>query len=167
MRDEPQALLSQAGDGRAVSAGIDAAIALAAETLTSFGHLRLRVSGTSMLPALRPGDVVELRSCGSTPAGPGEIVMFRRDGGLVVHRVLRRFDTCLVTQGDSLAAPDAPVAHAEVLGRVVGLSRGGRSERAGRSLRPARRITRWLFRRFDLVTRLFLRWQRISARAAA
>jgi hypothetical protein len=142
-------------------------IALASEALVAFGCLRLRVTGSSMLPALRPGDEIELRSCPASRAEVGDIVLFRREAAFVVHRVLECNDHGLVTQGDSLPAPDPPVEHADVLGRVVGLTRGSVPVAIGRSFGPGHRCLRWLFRRFDLSTRLFLRWQRISARAIA
>jgi hypothetical protein len=143
-----------------------AATALAADSLARSGRLRLRVTGTSMLPALRPGDVLEFQPL-ATIAEPGEIVLYRRGAGLVVHRVLSRTDSGLTTQGDSLAAPDAPVAHVDVLGRVVGLRRANKAVSSRRHIRSGSRLTRWMFRRFDLATRLFLRWHRLAARAAA
>src|SRR5271157_6211990 len=58
--------------------------------------VRLRVHGESMLPALWPGDVVEIASCSLEDVRPGEIVLARREGRLFLHRLVRR---CLVAPG--------------------------------------------------------------------
>ena len=139
--------------------------ALAIDSLQASGRLRLRADGTSMLPALRPGDVLDFETCTHAQAQPGEVVLFRRDGRLVIHRVLARNADGLLTQGDALAQPDAPVAAADVLGRLVGQQRAGRAVPLSRPRRL--RMTRWLFGRSTLAARLFLRWHRASARTAA
>ena len=61
---------------------------LAAEVLRSSGELRLRVNGSSMLPAVWPGDLLLVSSREATEAQPGDIVLFKRKGGLVAHRVV-------------------------------------------------------------------------------
>lgn len=151
--------------GRPLGEATDA-VGVATRALAAFGRLELRLGGTSMLPALRPGDVVEFRTLDSSGAKPGEIVLFRRGSALVAHRVVALTDQGLLTQGDSLDAPDPLVPGADVLGRGVGLIRRGRNLHWSLSRRPSA-FTRWCFRRFDLATRMWLRWQRITARAAA
>ncbi len=61
---------------------------LAEETLRSFGQLRLRVNGASMLPAVWPGDILTITRDAASPALPGDIVLFGRKGRLVAHRVV-------------------------------------------------------------------------------
>jgi signal peptidase len=61
---------------------------LAAEVLRSSGHLRLRLEGASMLPALWPGDILSVSSVGPADAVPGDIVVYKRGGRLVTHRVV-------------------------------------------------------------------------------
>ena len=73
--------------------------ALVADALRRSGRLRqivrLRVHGESMLPALWPGDVVEIASCSPEDVRPGEIVLALRDGRLFLHRFVGRFnDPC-------------------------------------------------------------------------
>src|SRR5690349_6956141 len=82
---------------------------LAAEAIRSFGELRLRVTGSSMLPAVRPNDVLLIRHCRSEEAGPGDIVLYLRQRRLFAHRVISRSAARLVTQGDGIAEPDLPV----------------------------------------------------------
>jgi hypothetical protein len=141
--------------------------ALAAETLAAFGRLRLRLAGTSMLPALRPGDEVEFHALVASGAKAGDVVLFRRGGGLVAHRVLAATDEGLVTQGDSLDAPDPMVAYTDVLGLGVALTRNGRAIAWGNSQGSRSRLARWCLRRYDMASRLWLYWHRFTARRAA
>ncbi len=88
------------------------------------GHaIRLRANGTSMLPAIWPGDVLTVApSTASTPA-PGDVALTLRDGRWLVHRVVERRAqgkvVALVTRGDALDRADPVVASTEVLGIVV------------------------------------------------
>jgi len=143
-----------------------AATALAAEALVSFGQLRLRVTGTSMLPALRPGDELQFHSRRTESTSLGDIVLFRRANAFVIHRVVALSNTELVTQGDALAVPDPPVNKADVLGTLVSVTRRDRRMSWNPSTHASVGVTRWLFRRFDVATRLFLRWHRLPTRAA-
>jgi len=64
--------------------------ALVADVLRGSGYLRLQVRGESMLPALWPGDVVEIASCSPEDVRPGEIVLALRDGRFFLHRLVTR-----------------------------------------------------------------------------
>ena len=98
---------------------------LAAQALRRFGRLALRVSGTSMLPAVRPSDVLHVRQCPIFQATPGDIVLFLRERRLYAHRVVARRGSTVVTQGDTIAEPDLAVSPAEFLGRVEHIARRG------------------------------------------
>jgi signal peptidase I len=112
---------------------------MAAELLRSCGTARLPVNGSSMLPALWPGDVLEVRRRPLTEIEPGQVVVFQRRGRLVVHRVIRHMrqdsDTLLITRGDRRWRCDAPVATNELLGHVKAV------HRANRQFAP--RLTLW------------------------
>jgi signal peptidase I len=88
--------------------------------------VRLRVFGESMLPALWPGDVVEIQGCSLDEARPGEIVLALRDGRLFLHRFVARCapDTFLL-RGDSMSAPDLPYPSDAFLGRLARSTYGG------------------------------------------
>ena len=59
-----------------------------------------------MLPALWPGDVVEIASCSLEDVRPGEIVLARREGRLFLHRLVGRFnDPCNSTASCCAAIP--------------------------------------------------------------
>jgi signal peptidase I len=102
--------------------------ALVADALRRSGRLRhsvrLRVHGESMLPALWPGDVVEIASCLIEDVRPGEIVLARREGRLFLHRLVGRFTdpstpNGFLLRGDSMPAPDPQFPNEALLGRMV------------------------------------------------
>jgi len=104
--------------------------ALLADVLRRGGRLgqvvRLRVHGESMLPALWPGDVVEIASCSLEDVRPGEIVLALRDGRLFLHRFVARCtpDTFLL-RGDSMPGSDPLLPSEALLGRLVRSTDGG------------------------------------------
>lgn len=123
------------------------AVDLAAHTLRERGRIALRVTGTSMLPAVLPRDVVFVRNCGFDAVQRGELVLFRREHRLFVHRVIGHGPRGLVTQGDANPRPDAPVQPSEFLGRVVRQARNSRAFRPRHEMGGAARAAAALFRR--------------------
>lgn len=114
---------------------IELACGLAQEVVRTFGEVRLRVFGTSMVPSILPGDLVSIRQASLYEISPGEVVLFLRKGRLFVHRVVDRSvagtadssgEFCLITRGDRLRHSDPPVSAAELLGRVVSIERENR-----------------------------------------
>ena len=130
-------------------------IELAAESLRLTGRLRLRVGGSSMLPAIRPGDILEVRARRAVDVRSGSVVLFQRGGRLFAHRVVHRDGAFLVTRGDALDHPDCAIAEAQLLGEVVAVERRGRTVAA----RPTAlaRAAAFLFRRSALAARVFMR----------
>lgn len=128
-------------------------VELAAAVIRASGRLRVGVHGSSMLPALRPRDVLLVRACPAHRARVGDIVVFVREGRLFSHRVIARSGARLVTRGDALPDSDPPVEPHEMLGRV------GRVLRGSRILRPGRRRPRAssLFALSPLSSRIFHR----------
>jgi signal peptidase I len=138
---------------------------LAAEALRSFGELRLCVTGSSMLPAVRPDDELLIRSCRIEDTGRDDIVLFMRHRRLFAHRVVARSSAHLITQGDGLAEPDSRVAAHELLGKVTRVIRRGRAIRhASKPGWPAR-LAAALFRRSAMAGRIFIRVQGLQGRA--
>jgi signal peptidase I len=134
---------------------------LAAEVNRRFGSLQLFVSGSSMVPAVRPGDVLHVRHSEVADLSKGDIVVFRRAGRLIAHRAVRAPGKSgkgpLVTQGDRVHRKDAPISGSELLGRVVAIERNGeRTNPRSRFDRGWRAIGRVL-RFSDRATSLFLR----------
>lgn len=82
----------------------------------------VRVSGPSMVPTLRSGDLVIVRH--GTPVRPGDVVLARFHALpdlLVVKRAVRAVSGGWYVASDNAAAGGDSAAHgpAEVLGRVV------------------------------------------------
>jgi signal peptidase len=138
------------------------------EVLRSFGEAKLAVNGTSMLPSIWPGDILEVRRPRDpeNPAEVSEVVLFEREGRFFAHRVVEvekvrradggdRYRTVLVTRGDRLRAPDPPVEAEELLGRVTCILRGGR--RLAPRFGVWHRLVSWVLARSDLSTRVLLR----------
>lgn len=103
---------------------------LAGEVLCSSGQLRLRVTGWSMVPTILPGDTLLIEPASSERVGKGDIVLYRRDHRLFVHRVSEKSgsagDLRIITQGDGMRRPDPPVSAGQLLGKVAFVVRDGR-----------------------------------------
>ena len=128
----------------------------AADTLLSAAQLRVvaaqwrrerrvvetRFSGASMLPAIKPGQMVTLE-CGREPP-TGEVAVFVLENQLGVHRIVARTAAVLLPWGDANPLPDDPIEPAQVIGTLAGVA----SRRAS--------VTRWL------LLKLWLNPQRLS-----
>lgn len=133
---------------------------LTADVIRQFGEARLRVTGTSMLPSVWPGDVITVRRQSSAELLPGQIVLCYRNQAFVAHRLIEKRDDCLITRGDSLPYDDPPSPDSEFLGAVVSIIRNGK---------PAKSPSAWwrwagssIVRHSELCTRIMLRLQRSS-----
>lgn len=139
---------------------------LAVEVLRGFGALRLGVTGSSMLPVIRPADTILVHPCAFEDAELHDIVLFTRERRLFAHRVVARTASHLITQGDGLAGPDHPVTPDELLGKVVQVRRRGKMVRHTPRSDWSSRFTGALFRRSPLAGRLFTRVQGLPGRPA-
>ena len=104
---------------------------LAAEVLWRTGRLAMRVYGTSMLGAIWPGDEVVFEVCEPADVELGDVLLYRRDDRLVVHRVIQisPLGEALEfrTRGDNQRGCDLPVRAEEILGRAALLRRANRA----------------------------------------
>ena len=150
------------------NASTTVACGLTGEIVRTFGAVRLRVFGTSMVPSVLPGDVIHVQRANLSEIAPGEIVMYLRDERLFVHRVVGRTGEPdgprLITRGDRLTYNDPLVSSSELLGRVTSIQTY--DGRWHREVRPAKRLTAWeqlfakLLRTSDSATILYLRLAR-------
>lgn len=133
---------------------------LAGEVLRSSGKLRLRVTGWSMLPTIFPGDTLLIEPANSDRVGKGDIVLFRRDRRLFVHRVSGKSGSArnlqIVTQGDGMRRPDPPVSASELLGKVSFVVRDGRCLEPSKSLGLSGRAVAALVRRSASAARVIV-----------
>jgi hypothetical protein len=117
----------------------DPKLGLAAESLRGSRTVYIKAQGTSMIPAVWPGDLLTIHSVAHDEVVAGDIVLILRDNRFFVHRLVekRRGEDCLswITRGDAMPGNDPPAAAFELLGRVAGIRRGNRS------LVPSRRVS--------------------------
>ena len=107
---------------------------LTTELLSQGTTVRFRPSGRSMYPSIREGELVTVEPVVASDVTLGDIVLYRSERGLIAHRVVGSSPTqssvlsphyCL--QGDASLCCDQPVEAHQILGRVIGVERNGRS----------------------------------------
>jgi hypothetical protein len=99
-----------------------------------------------MLPALWPGDEVEIARCSLADVHPGEIVLAFREGRFFLHRFLARSgDSGFVARGDAMPNSDPVSPASTLLGRVVQVVRSGHAASPSSRLRPLDRALGLLF----------------------
>ncbi len=152
------------------------ACGLVGDVVRTFGEVRLRAFGTSMVPSILPGDLISIQRAGLSEISPGEIVLYAREGRLFAHRVVARAgghdDPRLITRGDRLSHNDPPVSSSELLGRVTSVQCG--DGRGHRHVQPDARLNAWdqvivrVLQTSDRATYLYLRlatlWESIVGR---
>ena len=94
------------------------------------GRHLIPISGRSMLPTIHDGDHA-LVSHGCAGVRPGDVVVFRHEGTLIAHRVLRiehsNDGPIFVTKGDNVPRLDPHFSAGEIVGRVLAIERNGRT----------------------------------------
>lgn len=97
---------------------------------SSFG-LRLRVGGFSMYPFLKDGDIALIEKCSLDALKPGDVVVFKRAGKWIAHRLLKKIKlngkTTLLAKGDSCLKTDPAVSGEMFAGRIVSAERKGKT----------------------------------------
>jgi signal peptidase I len=98
----------------------DMSVTLLAEGKT----VRIKAHGYSMYPAVKPGSLILIEPLGQKGRPvPGEIVAVKRESGIIVHRVTKRFVKdgveWYVTRGDSNSRQDNPVKIDQIAGRII------------------------------------------------
>jgi len=131
---------------------------LVADIGRDFGEVCLRVTGSSMIPAIWPGDVVTVRRCEIAALQRGQIVLSRREGKLVAHRIVWIGGDSFITRGDSLLHDDPPLEASEIVGAVVSIVRNCRRVRLRQSI--WQRASSVILRRSDFCLRMTLRLSR-------
>jgi hypothetical protein len=128
---------------------------LVADVAHRFGEVHVKVTGTSMLPSIRPGDTIVVARQGIDELSPGQLVLCRRGKGLVAHRIVGHRGGSLITRGDTHGDDDPPVHGSEIVGRVAAILRDGHRIDPEQSLWC--RVGAWLVRRSELFRIVLLR----------
>jgi signal peptidase I len=98
---------------------------ISAELLRSGFNIRITARGSSMSPSIVTGDRITVSP--EQNLRIGDIILFRRGGEMVCHRLVRVFEkgdiTYYQTRGDSFFSLDKPVTSDQILGRVTKIER--------------------------------------------
>lgn len=147
---------------------------LVSETVRTFGCARLLVSGTSMTPAVQPGDLLSIQHLDFQEISIGQIVLYVRDDRLITHRVVGKSSfpgaPRVVTRGDRVVQNDSPVSPDELLGRVTFVERGGRRFQPVDHPDVPRQLLCRMLRASDRATSIYLRlaefWRALAGEGA-
>jgi hypothetical protein len=104
---------------------------LAADLLRGGSPVRLEVTGHSMSPFIRSGDVVTIEPLSGRRPALGEVVAVAPASGLLVHRLVGWDRGRALSRGDVAAGTDPVTPPENLLGRVTQVERGGRRVRLG------------------------------------
>jgi hypothetical protein len=120
---------------------------LAAGILAAGHNLRFFAPGSSMVPFIRGGNVIEVRPWKNQPPRPMDILLYTSpDGRVVAHRVARVTQDIsgveLTLRGDLPPFCEEQVDPGQVLGQVVAVEHAGRRTRLDS---PAMRRLAWLW----------------------
>ncbi len=103
-----------------------------------------------MKPLIRPGDQVLVNCVRADHIGFGDIMLFRRDGELIVHRVLKKrhnaLQVCFIEQGDARHVLGL-VSSNMVIGRICAVRRGNKvfDLTSPQSRLTSAALTTWLY----------------------
>ena len=124
--------------------------------------IRAKAEGYSMYPFIRPGSKVLL---GPVNDGvtliPGEIIAWKRESGLVLHRLIGIIkngnEIHFITRGDSCLQEDQPISREQVAGKVIMIE-----DKHGKIMQGDQLINKpcYFYNRFRVW--LFFKWKRIS-----
>ena len=107
---------------------------LTTELLSQGTTVRFRPSGRSMYPSIREGELITVEPVVASDVALGDIVLYRSEKGVIAHRVVGTspaqssvLSPHYFLRGDASLSRDEPVTARQILGRVIGVERDGRS----------------------------------------
>jgi hypothetical protein len=116
--------------------------ALFAQVVSRHGKAKLKALGSSMIPAIRPGDTLVVERQILSGLRIGDVAVYLRGGRLFAHRVVKvggESERTVITRGDAMAHGDPPLLAHETVGRVQAIIPGPRlTHRAQRALAALR-----------------------------
>lgn len=96
------------------------------EVLQKYGSLTYTNKGTSMLPMLRPERDVFTLQKRSGRCKENDVVLFKRNGNYILHRVVKAFDDHYTILGDNCIAYEKGVRDEDIIGVLVSFQRDGK-----------------------------------------
>jgi len=150
-------------------------IELAEEVLRSFGELQFVACGTSMVPAIFPGDTLVITRNPHARVHCGQVMLASRDGRFFAHRVVGKTNAggrhLVFMRGDALLDNDPPVPDQDLLGRVTAVIRRGRRIELEQERSDQTGLLRSLIQRSDFLVTLLVQcnslWNRLAHGAAS
>lgn len=143
-------------EGGALNLSTAALCAFLRAVLSKGVSFRFRAKGFSMSPCISDGDVVTVAPLSGRALRLGDTVAFinLHADKLAVHRIVGRQGDAFLVKGDNAPAADGLIRRADILGRVIGVERGGR--RVSLGLGPEKLAIALLNRYGILMTLLIL-----------
>lgn len=77
------------------------------------------ITSGSMWPVLKVNDLILVKGITGKEAQIGQIIIYQNPRGFTIHRLIRRQNNFLITQGDANNVEDSPVRESDVVGRTV------------------------------------------------
>jgi len=88
--------------------------------------LPLKSTGQSMLPILRPNDVVYFKKIPFLKIKVNDLIIFKKKNQLITHRVIYKTKKYLITKGDNNSNSDGKIYPKQILGKVYQIKRNGK-----------------------------------------
>lgn len=90
----------------------------------------IQTSGYSMWPFLKPREKILVKAIAGEDLACGDVILYKDRGRLVCHRLIRKLQTArglsFLVRGDNAVYASEKTLDDELLGKVVGIVRGGR-----------------------------------------
>lgn len=97
------------------------------QALAERGSFVTTAQGVSMLPLIRPGrDLVEITRKGEARCKKHDVVLYKRDGKYILHRVLEVRPGDYVIAGDHQIYKEYGVTDTDIIGVLSAVIRGGK-----------------------------------------
>lgn len=77
------------------------------------------ITSGSMWPVLKVNDLILMKGISGNQAEIGQIIIYQNTNGFTIHRLIRRENKKLITQGDANDVEDTPITESQVIGRIV------------------------------------------------
>jgi len=101
---------------------------LAIEMAAHASAIRVRVRGASMFPLLQGGEFVLVKSVPPEYLRPGDLIVFRRQIEVIIHRLVAIQSEGYVTLSDHSLTLDPPILPENILGRVAAIEKDGQQK---------------------------------------
>ena len=85
----------------------------------------LKSTGQSMLPILRPNDIVYFKKTPFLKIKVNDLIIFKKKNQLITHRVIYKTKKYLITKGDNNLNFDGKIYPKQILGKVYQIKRNG------------------------------------------